>query len=528
MKIRVFLQKNVSILISILTIITAVPTSAQQSMSLGGLKFVMPDQKTMRSNRTLHMKMARTGISARVIAKVGGVAFIQTAEPDFVVESLKLGINSDNNAYAVINDTTYEIPLEVWELQSIVNYANQEENAAVTLFGDNRSRIQYHDAFLDNLMGLRILQTDLILTGFLKPSDRGKLPAYSNGNYILSPNEKKEYESWSKIDSIFYKASYEDVSQYYSYKVIQMMDSIGEFYDTYIYTDYDQPIKFKAQNNKIEFEGLPYYRFANRDSLLVDTLEMYYELRNFVDTFNLQRNKYKDLSISKVFKKSDNPIIYDLIKLAKKNMNIQKKAAIAFELSNYYALCDSFELNLDNRFMTIFKPIVLKSYIENYSDSIIHHGSGNSELDNLCSEFLSIKDSLKYYDYPIVTAYVNSMYNLLPNDSTISSIYEMSKRYGLTYDRLIIEYMYNHRIPAAKTLVNITNFLRKHRIYTYMINPIVFDAAYKTCQWSAFFRYVKENYEEEWNTFTSSVKGLKYDAPIVQTPIDFTNEEDNE
>ena len=63
MKIRFFFQKNVSILISILTIITSVPISAQQSMSLGGLKFVMPDQKTMRSNRTLHMKMARTGIS---------------------------------------------------------------------------------------------------------------------------------------------------------------------------------------------------------------------------------------------------------------------------------------------------------------------------------------------------------------------------------------------------------------------------------------------------------------------------------
>ena len=306
------------------------------------------------------------------------------------------------------------------------------------------------------------------------------------------------------------------------------MDSIGEYYDTYIYTDYDQPIKFKTQDNNIKFEGYPYYRFASRDSLLVDTLEMYYVLKDFIDTFNIQRKKYKDLSISKVFKNSDNPVIYDLVKLTKKNMNIQKKAAIAFELSNYYALCDSFELNKDNVFMTYFKPIFLKSYVENFSDSILHYGSGNSELDNLCSEFISIKDSLKHYDYPIVTAYVNSMYNLLPNDSTISSIYEKSKRFGLTYNRLVIEYMYNHKIPAAKTLVNITNFLREHRIYTYMINPIVFDAAEKTCQWSAFFRYVKENYEEDWNTFVSSVNKLKYDAPIVQTPIDFSNEEDNE
>ena len=61
-----------------------------------------------------------------------------------------------------------------------------------------------------------------------------------------------------------------------------------------------------------------------------------------------------------------------------------------------------------------------------------------------------------------------------------------------------------------------------------MINPIVFDAAEKTCQWGAFFRYVKENYNEEWHSFVNNIKKLKYDAPIVQTPIDFTNDEDYE
>ena len=363
MNVKESLVKHFSGLIAILTVIASIPSSAQQSMSLGSLQFVMPSQKTMRTNRTIHMKMARTGISARIVARVGGVAFIQTAEPDFDISSLSLGIDyAKNSAFTVINDTTYTIPLEVWELQSIVNYANQEDNAAVTLFGDNGTRIQYHDAFLDNLMGLRILQTDLILTRFLSPADRGKLPSYSDGKFILSPNEERELKSWNHkdslrlkelnrwnyIDRLWYDTPYDKVSQYYFDKVEKRMKSIGESWDSFIYTDYDQPIKFNHSYGKIEFDGRPYYRFTSSDPNLVDTLEMYYELKNFVDTFNLQRNKYKDLSISKVFKKSNNPVIYDLAKLMKKKKNIQKKATNAFEMIDYYALCDTFKINRYN------------------------------------------------------------------------------------------------------------------------------------------------------------------------------------
>ncbi|MBQ8694013.1 MAG: hypothetical protein IJ513_00015 [Bacteroidaceae bacterium] len=524
MKIKNLFLKWMSEVIIIVTFIAYTPGFAQQSMSLGDLKFVMPSQEVMRSSRTLHMKMARTGISARFIAKVGGVAFIQTAEPNLKIETISLGINQiQNNAYVIINDTIYDIPLEVWELQSIVDYADQEENAAVTLFGDSEAKIKYHEAFLDNLMGLRILQTDLMLTGFLPPKDRWKLPSDQNGRFILSPNEDKEYNDWCEIDSLLFGLPYDVVSLWHSYKVMQAMDSISEPYDTYIYTDYDQPITFDCKNNKILFEGKPYYRFALRDSLLVDTLEMYYELRNFVETFNICRNKYKDLSISNIFKKSKSPTIDKILKLSRKNNKIQEKAIKAFELTNYYAMCDSFGFNDDNRVMNYLYPEILRAKIELFSDSIAKKGSNNADLYKICKEFTLIKDSLGHYDYPIITEYVNIMHNLIPDDSVINMMYEFSREYNLTYDRLLIEHMYNNRIPAAIIQENTTNYLRKNRVLTYMINPIVFNAAEKTCQWSAFFRYLKEYHDEEWNTFVNDIKKLKYDAPIVQTPIDFVN-----
>ena len=522
MRTKVILQKYLLGLIAILTFISAIPTSAQQSMNLGDLKFVMPSANAVRSNRTLHMKMARTGISNRIVAKVGGVAFIQTAEPEFVVNSLQLGVNADNNnAYVIINDTTYEIPLEVWELQSIVEYANQEDNAAVTLFGDNDSRIKYHDAFLDNLMGLRILQTDLILTQFLRPTDIGKLPAYSDGSFILSPKEKEFYESLNSLDSLLLDVSYEELSLLSYYQVVNIIDSIGEYYDSYIYTDYNEPIKFYTTDKSIKFNGLPYYRFTTKDPSLIDTLEMYYELKNFVDTFNLKKNKYQNLCISNVFKKSENPTIYKLMGLTKKNANILKKAEKAFNLTNYYATSDSLELCRDYFFIRILDFAELKSSVNTFSDSIARLGSGIPELDNICNEYLSVRDSLKFEDYPIITAYANMMYSFIPNDSAALHMYSLSDSLDLTYDRLLIEHMYLNKIPVSKTTPITTDYFRNNRDNIYFINPLVFDAADKTCQWSAFFRYIKENFNDTWRAFTNNVKTLSYDAPIVQTPIDF-------
>ena len=64
------------------------------------------------------------------------------------------------------------------------------------------------------------------------------------------------------FDSAFYDTSYENVSIACSLQLGMAIDSINENFDTYIYTDYDQPISFKCVDGEIQFEGKPYYRFA--------------------------------------------------------------------------------------------------------------------------------------------------------------------------------------------------------------------------------------------------------------------------
>lgn len=516
------LKSKINYLGMFLAIMISLPIFSQRSMGLGDLQFVMPSEHLSRSSRTLTMKMATTGITPKFFAKVGGVAFIQTATPDFTINSLTLGCDfSKNNAYVIMNDTTYLLPLENWELQTIVEFADSENNAAVTLYGGKETPIKYHFAFLDNLMGLRILQTDLML---IHNIERGKFPSYSDGIYIMSDKEKKNLESWMLIDSLLYNLSYEDMStaSYYMFRL--KADSIGEKYDTYIYTDYNEPISFYSDNGEIKFKGFPYYRFASRDSLLVDTLEMYGEIKNFVDTFNVHKKLLEGTYVENLFAKKNNKKIYDLAKITKKNKNVSKKAKDAFMLTDYYDLCDS--ISGDRQFIRYLYSVLIKFKIDEYTDSIVDTDiSRDSELYRICKEYNSLKDSLvATCHYPIICEYANLISQIEPTDSFSVSVHKYLSEYDFSYNSLLIDYMYNNRTPGVIDAENLTSYFRENRTYITMLNPIIFGASHKVCHWSAFFRYIKENYYNQWQDFKEKVHKLKYDAPIVQTPISFKNE----
>ena len=365
---------------------------AQRSMSLGDLKFVLPSAGMRMAARTFDMRMATTGITSDMFRTIGGVAFIQTAVPTFEIDALELSCDvAGNSASVAINDTVYELPLEVWQLQSIVNFADASGNAAVTLYGDEESPIKYHEAFVDNLMGLRLLQVDLMLSKHIMNSEMGLFPAIY-GDYIFSPKEHKKYndgvytmqdvkvvydhfvdigrinsyimtheEFWMSVHYSVRRKSYEKISRVFlesyifpklsiflpKYKPSLNKDTVDAQPNTYIYTDYGQPINFNSIGQNIVFDGAPYYLFANSSN-------------------------------------------------------------------------DGSEAKIDYMWTFVCKSM---------SDWI------------------------------------------------------------------------------------------------FLINPIVYDSAIKCCQWSAFFRYVKANYPDEWRSFKADVQRLKYDAPEVVTPINFHRDE---
>ena len=79
--------------------------------------------------------------------------------------------------------------------------------------------------------------------------------------------------------------------------------------------------------------------------------------------------------------------------------------------------------------------------------------------------------------------------------------------------------MIQNNVPVSEIMIETSEFFRQNSDIIFNMNPLVFSAAIKVSQWSSFFRFVKENYKKEWLKFKRDMNNLKYDAPIVQTPI---------
>ena len=203
---------------------------AQQVMHLGSTEFVKPSAQMAVAKRCITVKTAVRG--ARVFAKVGGVAFIQEALPagNFDFNSISLNCNEISQTCSVVIDgKSYAIPLSSWMLQPIVNFANDTCNAVVTLYGENDAKIMYHPAFVDKLLGLRLLQTDMMLaSNRLKIEDRSCLPEDESNTPILANSEKKSYERIDKENqkNAIIKTKLLMEEQMYEYGL----------WDTYIYT----------------------------------------------------------------------------------------------------------------------------------------------------------------------------------------------------------------------------------------------------------------------------------------------------
>lgn len=368
---------------------------AQRSMSLGDLKFVLPSAGMRMAARTFGIRMATTGITSDMFRTIGGVAFIQTAVPSFEIDALELSCDiADNSASVAINDTVYELPLEVWQLQSIVNFADASGNAAVTLYGDEESPIKYHEAFIDNLMGLRLLQVDLMLSYLT--FEVGMFPAL-DGEYVFSQNEHSLYVSEKYRDEM----------------LSALLSCMNEqnIYNTYC---------FMIAAGYISPYGISYEKFST-------------EMHDFI-----RKMSYEELSVVYY-------MVYIIVEISK---NI-----------NYFML-----------------GMLPDTYIYTDYDQPINFNSVGQDI---------VFDGAPYYLFA----------NLAEDGSDVDIEEEWTS--------------------VCKQMSDII----------FLINPIVYDSAIKCCQWSAFFRYVKANYPDEWRSFKADVRRLKYDAPEVVTPINFYRDE---
>src|SRR5271156_1830913 len=131
---------------------------------------------------TLRASIGVGGFTGGFLASVGGVAFKEIAQPAQALAAQSDVLEYDpqyadgRRVFATIDGQRVQVNVYDWELQPIVRFAESDDHAIFTLFGkladrrqqeqvlDNGGRVvNYHPAFQDTLLGLRMLQLDNLL-----------------------------------------------------------------------------------------------------------------------------------------------------------------------------------------------------------------------------------------------------------------------------------------------------------------------------------------------------------------------------
>lgn len=289
---------NISIVVYLIVSISfSMTLVAQQTMSLGSLQFVLPNADATMASRSIRMKIANKNLNSLYYNLVGGIAFTQQAIPDFTVRQLDVYYSkSDNMAHMEINGQDIIIPLELFELRPIVNFANSDYDVVMTMYGkqygimnDSESQeILFHPAFVDDIMGLRLLQVDAmsILSG-----QNGCFPAYSKDTLCMTISERKKYV---RLNAQFEKEGSNYLSKAKdAYHYINTI--ISRKYESYIYTDINQPIHFNITNKSITFNGMPYYQFSKSTTNEMDPMMYYYQVKYLLKNYDTYMKPFFDL-----------------------------------------------------------------------------------------------------------------------------------------------------------------------------------------------------------------------------------------
>jgi hypothetical protein len=134
----------------------------------------------------------------RFVGRVGGISLEAVAEFPTDVDPRSITLHYDANrpdgARVALRykNRTYSIPLHDWRLKPITAFADSDYTAIVSLFGEGPNRlkyfyIEYHPAFRDTLMGLRLLQADILLIDL---DNLVNLPRNERNIQLLGPGER--------------------------------------------------------------------------------------------------------------------------------------------------------------------------------------------------------------------------------------------------------------------------------------------------------------------------------------------------
>jgi len=227
---------------------------------LGRIKFVNTPTASLEATT---MPLAKAVRTRAFVGRIGGVAFDGVASPSLPgsVEDLELSYDAsrpDGERLLVrINDgEAVTAPIHDWQLVPIARVAESGIWSCVTILGNvedlenpafsERAQemgtrvVRYHPALEDTLLGLRILQLDLLIIS----GEAVELPTDDEDEYVLGGGES-EPNRW--------------LGAMHQRKLLAWMDGHESPFDSYVVSDIGQRVTFSTEDGSLVLSGDPYY-----------------------------------------------------------------------------------------------------------------------------------------------------------------------------------------------------------------------------------------------------------------------------
>jgi hypothetical protein len=217
---------------------------------------------------TLRASIGAGGFTGAFLGSVGGVAFKEAAQPvpGFSAQSIVLEYAPQypdgRRVSAIVDGQPVQVNLYDWQLRPIVRFAQSNEHAVFTLFGrltdqrqqaevlDNGGRVvNYHPAFENTLLGLRMLQVDNLVASSKGNDLAVDLPREHNC-YLLGPGEPSP-------DIANNRAA---LARYRNAVKASLAEDAADF-RSYVIGDSGREVRFDVERGSLEISGQPGYYF---------------------------------------------------------------------------------------------------------------------------------------------------------------------------------------------------------------------------------------------------------------------------
>jgi hypothetical protein len=247
------------------------------------------------------------------LQRVGGIVFEQVASPQDGVPVGKLTLTynptaKDGSRFVVtLNDKALSLDIPDWQLLPIARFAATQNTACVTVLGDlgneklrdailnkNGRVINYHPAFENCVLGLRLLQADILIVSAnaahlpkAKDTIGWAKPIYGTGEKAIAPQ-----------DGIIAFIELETDLQANN----QLATDFRQ-YGTSLLCDYETPVTFREEKGKLQLTGEPlhyffsgkkggYARFPRLDSYYAERHQLIRRINPLVWDATLQTMRY--------------------------------------------------------------------------------------------------------------------------------------------------------------------------------------------------------------------------------------------